>query len=130
MSITFLGTLNGDMFEDFIIDQLLLLCNLYPGLRSVIFMDNALVHHYSETRIIEACRRRNVWIRWLPPYSPDFHLVEESFGDLKAYIRRTYRREKGKFETYRDYLEWVIRECGTGLDAARKARAHFRNAYI
>jgi transposase len=129
-SITFLGTLNGDMFEDFIIDQLLPLCNPFPGPRSVIFMDNASVHHYSETRIIEACRRRNVWIRWLPPYSPDFHPVEGSFGDLKAFIRRTYRKEKGKHEIYRDYLEWAIRECGTGPDAARRARAHFRNAYI
>lgn len=129
-SITFLGTLTGDMFEEFIIDQLLPLCNPYPGPRSVIFMDNASVHHYSETRIIEACRRRNVWIRWLPPYSPDFHPVEESFSDLKAYIRHTYRKEQGKHDTYRDYLEWVIRTCGTGPDAARKARAHFRNAYI
>ena len=60
MSITFQGTLNGDMFEEFIIDQLLPLCNPYPGPRSVIFMDNALVHYYCETRIIEVYRRRNV----------------------------------------------------------------------
>ena len=31
---------------------------------------------------------------------------------------------------YRDYLEWAIRKCGTGPEAARKARAHFRNIYI
>jgi transposase len=129
-SITFLGTLTGDMFEEFIIDQLLPLCNPFPGPRSVIFMDNASVHHYSKVRIIEACRRRNVWVRWLPPYSPDYHPVEESFGDLKAFIRRTYRKEKGKHETYRDYLEWAIRKCGTGPEVARKVQAHFRNVYI
>jgi transposase len=125
MSITFLGTLNEDMFKDFIIDQLLPLYNPYPGPRLVIFMDNVLVYHYSETRIIEAYRRRNIWIRWLPPYSPDFHPVEKSFGDLKVYIRRMYYREKGRFKTYRDYLEWIIRECGTGPDIACKVRVYF-----
>jgi hypothetical protein len=41
-----------------------------------------------------------------------------------------YRKEKGKFETYKDYLEWVIKEYKTRLDVARKARAYFRNVYI
>jgi transposase len=36
-STTFKGTLSGPMFEDFIIDQLLPLCNPFPGPRSVIF---------------------------------------------------------------------------------------------
>ena len=45
-SITFLGTLTGDMFEEFIIDQLLPLCNPFLGPRFIIFMDNASIHHY------------------------------------------------------------------------------------
>ena len=129
-SATFMGSLTGAMFESFIIDQLLPLCNPFPAPRSVIIMDNASVHHEAQDRIIEACRRRNVWIRWLPPYSPDFNPIEESFSDLKAYIRRTYRREHGKHGDYREYIEWVVRKVGTGAAAARRARGHFRNAGI
>jgi transposase len=83
---TFYGTCTGQIFENFIIEQLLPLCNPYPGPRSVIIMDNASVHHSNQDRIIETARRRGVWIRFLPPYSPDFNPIEESFGDLKAYI--------------------------------------------
>jgi transposase len=93
-------------------------------------MDNASVHHESQDRIIEAYRRRNVWIHWLPPYSPDFNPIEESFGDMKAYIRRTYRKELGKYSDYREYIEWVVRKVGTGDAAARRARGHFRNTGI
>ncbi len=102
---TFYGTCNAQIFEDFIIDQLLPLCNLYPGPRSVILMDNASVHHSSRDRIVKACRRQGVWVRFLPPYSPDFNPIEESFGDLKAYIRRHYRRQRPNHYTYQGFLE-------------------------
>lgn len=42
---TFEGTCTAAIFEDFIIDQLLPLCNPYPNARSVIVLDNASVHH-------------------------------------------------------------------------------------
>ncbi len=69
-------------------------------------------------------------MRFLPPYSPDFNPIEESFGVLKAFIRRHYRRERPRHETYQSFLEWAIREVGTGEDAARRARTHFRHAGI
>jgi transposase len=127
---TFYGTCTGEIFEDFIVDQLLPLCNPYPGPRSVIIMDNASVHVSRQEALKSICRRKGVWIRFLPPYSPDFNPIEESFGDMKAFIRRTYRGERHKHDTYQYYLEWVIRKVGTGADAARRARAHFRHASI
>jgi transposase len=129
-SVTFYGTCTADIFEDFIIDDLLPLCNPYPGPRSVIIMDNASVHQSRQYRIVNACRRRGVWVRFLPPYSPDFNPIEESFGDLKAFIRRYYRRERPNHTNYQGFLEWAIREVGTGTGAARRARAHFRNAGV
>jgi len=127
---TFYGTCTGEIFEDFIIDQLLPLCNPYPGPRSIIVMDNASVHHYSRDCIVKVARRQGVWILFLPPYSPDFNPIEESFGDLKAFIRRTYRRERSQHRTYQDYLEWAVRKVGTGVVAGRRARGHFRHAGI
>jgi transposase len=102
---TFYGTCTGVIFEDFIIDELLPLCNPYPGPRSVIIMDNASVHHSRQEVIITACRRKGVWVRFLPLYSPDFNLIKESFGDLKAFIRRYYRRKCPEFYTYQHFLE-------------------------
>ncbi len=93
-------------------------------------MDNASIHHSERERITTACGRSRVWVRFLPPYSPDFNPIEESFGDLKAFIRRYYRRERPRFRTYQRFLEWAVKEVGTGAGAIRRARAHFRNAGI
>lgn len=127
---TFYGTCTGELFESFIIDELLPLCNPFPGPRSVIVMDNASVHHDRQEYICEVARRKGVFVRFLPPYSPDFNPIEESFSDLKAYIRRHYRRERPKHRTYQDFLEWAVRAISTGAEAGRKARAHFQHAGI
>jgi len=126
----FTGTCNGDMFEDFLIDDVLPLCNAYPAPQSVVILDNASIHHSNIDRIQEQFDRRGVLLRFLPPYSPDFNPIEESFGDLKAYIRRYYRRERQKHATYQDFLEWACIKCCSGPEAARRARAHFKNAGI
>jgi transposase len=129
-ALVFDGTCDRDIFEGFIIDQVAPLCNPYPNPRSVIILDNALVHHKNRQNIEEVCRRHGVLVRFLPPYSPDFNLIEESFIDLKAWIRRYYHRERRKYETYHGFLAWAIQAVGTGSAAARRARAHFRNAGI
>jgi transposase len=79
-SRTFKGTCTGEIFEDFIIDELLPLYNLYLGSWSVIIMDNAFVHHAIQDRVVKVARRQGVWVCFLPPYLPDFNLIKESFG--------------------------------------------------
>jgi hypothetical protein len=44
-ALVFDGICDGDIFKGFIIDQVVPLCNLYPGPRSVIILDNALVYY-------------------------------------------------------------------------------------
>ncbi|OJA18258.1 hypothetical protein AZE42_05819 [Rhizopogon vesiculosus] len=51
-------------------------------------MDNAHIHHGEE--ILELTRRHGVCIVFLPPYSPDLNLIEETFSKIKAWIRRNY----------------------------------------
>jgi transposase len=128
--VTFTGGGTGDIFEDFIIEDILPLCSPYPGPRSVIVMDNASIHHSQQDRIIQLARAKGVWIRFLPPYSPDFNPIEESFNDLKSFIRRWYRKKNTHFYNYQGFLEWAIKEVGTGAVAAKRARAHFRNAEV
>jgi transposase len=128
--ITFGGTCNTELFEEFIIDHLLPLCNLYPQPRLVIVMNNAFIHHTFRDRLETACRAKGVWIRFLPLYSPDFNLIKESYNDLKSYIRRYYRRNIARFDSYQTFLEWAIVQTGSGVAAGSRAKAHFRNAGI
>jgi transposase len=128
--MTFPGTCTGELFEEFIIDYLLPLCNPYPQARSVIVMDNASIHHTFQHQLEIACRARGVWLRFLPPYSPDFNPIEESFNDLKSYIRRCYRRKISHFPDYQAFLEWAVIQVGSGAAAEARARAHFRHAGI
>lgn len=53
-------------------------------------MDNA-SFHYSE-RIKEICATVGVKLVYLPPYLPDLNPIEEFFSELKAFIRRNWRR--------------------------------------
>jgi transposase len=129
-TLVFDGICNADIFEDFVINKVLPLCNPYPNPRSVIILDNASVHYSNRQNIKEVCRRHGVLVRFLLLYSPDFNPIKESFTDLKAWIRRYYHRERRKYETYHGFLAWAIQAVGTGRGAARRARAHFRNAGI
>lgn len=126
----FEGTCIAQIVENFIIEELFPVCNAYPGPRSVLVLDDASVRHASLNIIRRACQVKGVWIRFLPLYSPDFNPIEESFGDLKAFIRRYSRRERRRFSTDHGFFEWAIREFGVGQGAAKRARTHFRHAGV
>jgi len=130
VATTFPGTCTAEIFEDFIIDQLLPHCSPFPGPRSVIVMDNASVHHKQINTIERAAGAAGVLIQFLPPYSPDFNPIEESFSVLKSFIRRRYHIHRRRFDSYQEFLEWAVRKCGSGASAAGRARAHFRHAGI
>jgi transposase len=83
-ALVFNSIYNADIFEGFIINQVLPLCNLYPNPCLVIILDNALVYYKNRQNIKAAYRRYSVLVRFLPLYSPDFNLIKELFTDLKA----------------------------------------------
>src|SRR5271156_5296834 len=93
-------------------------------------MDNASVHYVLFQQLEIACNARGVWILFLPPYSPDFNPIEESFNDLKSFIRRHYRKRRNHFPNYQSFLEWAAVQVGVGPAAEARARAHFRNAGV
>jgi hypothetical protein len=67
-----------------------------------------------------------VQLLFLPPYSPDFNPIEESFHDLKAHIRANnayitlYRADFGQF------LHVCMEKLGSGINV----EAHFKNSQI
>jgi len=79
------GGYNGEEFLEYL-DGLTAQMNPYPGPRSVLVIDNCRIHHVFGVE--ELCEARGIKLIYLPPYSPDYNPIEESFAFIKAYIRR------------------------------------------
>ena len=63
-----------------------LVMNPYPQPNSVLVCDNACAHHFDGLcGMVEA---QGCHLLYLPPYSPDFNLIEEGFSAMKAWIQR------------------------------------------
>lgn len=60
---------------------------LVPTLRpgDVVVLDNLAVHKQAEA--FAAIERAGAFVRFLPPYSPDFNPIELAFAKLKAFLR-------------------------------------------
>jgi transposase len=60
---------------------------LVPTLRpgDVVVLDNLAVHKHPE--VCAAIERADAFLRFLPPYSPDFNPIEQAFAKLKAFLR-------------------------------------------
>jgi transposase len=86
LTVMFKGSINGERFDEFVIEYVLPLCTPFLGRNSVLVMDNASIH--KSKRLVKACYQAGVLLQYLLPYSPDFNPIKESFGNLKAWIRR------------------------------------------
>jgi len=53
------------------------------------------------------CEERGVLLKFLPPYSLDFNPIENTFKDLKAWIKRNYRLA-ADFEDFGNFLEFSV----------------------
>jgi transposase len=89
-------------------------------------MDNCRIH--KSPVIQEICDTYDIQLEFLPPYCPEFNPIEQSFHDLKAYIRKAYKPQGGSYDNFYDFLATALRERGRGPEAARRARAHFRHS--
>lgn len=95
------GSFNVERFNLFV-RRLVKKMTPFPGPRSVLLLDNASIHHGSDTvKIVEEMGGR---VEFLPPYSPDFSPIEESFANLKKWLRKNQdmakmylREEFGEF---------------------------------
>ena len=75
------GPIDAVSFRAYV--EQVLVPTLRPG--DVVVLDNLAVHKQPEVRAaIEAVGAQ---IRFLPPYSPDFNPIEQTFAKLKAFLR-------------------------------------------
>ena len=83
------GPINRDAFQAYV-DQVLL-PELRPG--DVVVMDNLGSHKGPAVR--RAIEAAGASLLYLPPYSPDFNLIENAFAKLKALLRKAALRTVG-----------------------------------
>lgn len=112
-------------FEAFM-KQLLQHYNRYPGLKSILVIDNT--SFYRAARVQQLCSKAGVKLVYLPPYSPDLNPIEEMFIELKAFIKRKWSIYKNDpdqgFDTF---LDWYVCIVGSKKESAEE---HFRHAGI
>lgn len=74
-------------------------------------MDNATIHH--SDRIKSLCADSGVELEYLPPYSPDFNPIEQSFNVLKAWVRR-HIDEAAMFRDFGAFMRYTVKAVGAG----------------
>ncbi|QRW14035.1 DDE superfamily endonuclease [Ceratobasidium sp. AG-Ba] len=80
------GSVTAELFQDFI-EQCLSHMQPYPGPKSVLIMDNCVIHKHQAT--LDMILERGMRYLFLPPYSPDFNPIELAFSAIKLRVRRS-----------------------------------------
>ena len=73
--------------------------------------------------LIQMCENAQVRLEYLPPYFPDFNPIEETFAELKAWMKKNYVLAEG-FESFMSFIEVGLRSLSS------KTGAHFRSCHI
>ena len=103
--IIFQGSITTELFLEFVQERVLSYCSAYLGPCLVLILDNASM--YKSAKLRSMCKERGVLLKFLPPYSLNFNPIENTFKDLKAWIKRNYRLA-ADFEDFGNFLEFSV----------------------
>jgi hypothetical protein len=92
--------------------------------RSVLVLNN--VNSHLSEDLATMCEEAGVRLEYLPSYSPDYNLIEESFSALKAWMRRN-RELVPVFEPFFEGYMYLAVQMACNQEAAR---GFFRSASI
>jgi DDE superfamily endonuclease len=115
------GSFNTERFNNFI-RHLLSKMEAYPGPRSVLVMDNHTCHHSIELKSM--CEEAGVIIEYLPPYSPDYSPIEQSFHGMKSWMQRNQDLASTFGEWYEGFFTLAVINAVT----PDQSRGYFRDA--
>lgn len=124
----FKGHTTKEVFLQWLIDEVLMKMNPFPGPRSILVMDNASWHH--DQAIYDAVKRRGVLPLYLPPYSPDFNPIEAYFGDLKKHIRRQYQHSMSDYDSDEKFAHFLLISAHEVAQRRKAIEGHFRHARV
>ena len=85
-TIYFEGTLNGELFKEYI--RSILVPTLKIG--DIVVMDNLSSHKVKG--VVEPIIQAGATIKYLPPYSPDFNPIELLWSKFKSYLKKVKTR--------------------------------------
>lgn len=85
-TLRFDGPMTTDRFEGYVC--FVLAPTLRPG--QIVVADNLRAHHSDRARAAIEASGAQLW--FLPPYSPDFNPIEETFSKVKAFLRHAKAR--------------------------------------
>lgn len=111
-TLIYQGGINSELFHAWLAESVL------PQLEigSIIVLDNASIHRSHEVReLVEAAGCR---LEFLPPYSPDFNPIEQSFATLKAWIRKN-QQLISTFSVFSAFLQYAVDQVGSVHAAAQ-----------
>ena len=82
------GSVNGEVFFDFV--RTLLIPQMLPfdgqNPCSILVLDNRSIHHVQHVTDLFAAA--GILVLFLPPYSPDYMPIEETFSYVKYYLKK------------------------------------------
>lgn len=111
----FQGAITSEILEDFLQNSVLPHCNPHPAPRSVLVLDNASIHR--SARVRELCEAAGVVVEYLPPYSPDYNLIEKSFKQLKSWIKRNGEQAQW-FNEFISFLDYAVQRSCCNIDCS------------
>jgi transposase len=117
-TLIYQGAITAEIFMDWL--EYTVLPQLEPG--TVLVMDNASIHRVHG--IEELMERFNVFLEYLPPYSPDFNPIETSFAALKRWIRR-HASTIPEYEDFDEFLKVAIES----LDSSKALNWFWHSGY-
>lgn len=121
--------INGEICLDILKYEIMPIMNPYPGVRSVLVLDNAGPHMKACIHAVVNATKPGALVLYLPPYSYDFNPLELGFHLGKARLRRIHYRRHGNH----DVPEPLCNEFGRAmLDCMTPSQAcnFFRHCHI
>lgn len=117
-----------ELFVEWFAQNVLPHCTPFPGLRSVVVMDNATIHH--APALVEMLEANNIRLIYLPPFSPDLNPIESTFVDLRLELRKGRENYAETFPTFEAFLRHTIDDQFALGRNGKRAREHFRRFQI
>lgn len=127
------GILHVDVIENAItgadfhrfVEGLLPLMNKWPLPRSVLVIDDALIHKVDGIR--ELVEERGMRLLYLPSYSPDFNPIEHSFSSIKTWLHENRdRMDQERDEEAEDGTAYNVLSQAVHSVTAEQARGWFK----
>ena len=119
------GTVDREVVEAWLIEELLPLMNPYPAPNSVLIMDGASVHNVDN--IEHLCQHRGILLMYLPAYSPDYNPIELVFSAVKRKLRKLYQKYP---QISANELRGAFEFCLWNSCPTHHALAYFMHCYV